>query len=74
MYVHVRAVPGAKKERVTKESDTEFYIEVREKAERNMANRRIMELLGVAFGVKTNQVKMVTGHRSPSKMFSIEKT
>lgn len=72
MYVHVRAVPGAKKERITKESDTEFYIEVREKAERNMANRRIIELLGVAFGVKVNQVKMLTGHRSPSKMFSIE--
>ena len=72
MFVHVRAVPGAKKESVTKESDTEFYIEVREKAERNQANRRIMELLGVAFGVKTTQVRMLTGHRSPSKMFSID--
>ncbi len=72
MFVHVRAVPSAKKERVTKVSDTEFQIEVREKPEQNMANRRIIELLGIALGVKASQVKMLTGHRSTSKMFSID--
>ena len=71
MYVHVRVTPGAKKERVSQKNDTEFEIFVREKAERNMANRRIMELLGVAFQVPTTKVKMLTGHRSPSKIFDV---
>lgn len=72
MYVHVHAIPGAKKERVTKVADDEFHIAVREKAERNMANKRIIELLAESLGVSTGHIKMLTGHRSPSKMFSVE--
>lgn len=72
MYVHVRAIPGAKKERVTKVSPTEFQIQIREPAERNMANKRIIELLAYEFTTTPTQVKMLTGHRSSSKMFSID--
>jgi uncharacterized protein len=72
MYVHVRASPGAKKESVTKVSEAEFQIHVREPAERNMANRRIIELLAEHLNTKAEQVKMLTGHRSSSKMFSVE--
>lgn len=72
MYVRARVTPGAKKERVTKESDTEFYITVRERAERNMANTRVREILAESFGVPVGQVRLLAGHRSSSKMFSIE--
>lgn len=71
MYVHVRVVPGARRETVTKESDTEFYIAVKEPKERNLANTRVREILAHKFGVQIGQVRMITGHRSPSKMFSI---
>lgn len=73
MYIRVHAVPGAKKERVTKESDTVFYIAVKEPAEQNLANRRVCEILAREFHVSTAQVKMLTGHHSRSKMYSIEK-
>ena len=72
MYVHVRATPGAKKELVTKVSESEFHIAVRERAERNQANGRIMELLGMALHVPVSSIKMLTGHRSPSKIFTID--
>jgi uncharacterized protein YggU (UPF0235/DUF167 family) len=71
MYVHVHVIPNARKERVIKESDTEFHIEVKELAERNMANKRIREILAHELGVPLSQIKTLTGHRSPSKMFSI---
>ncbi len=71
MFVHVRVLPGARRERVTKNSETEFQIEVKEPKERNLANKRIREILAEEFGLDIGQVRMLTGHRSPSKIFSI---
>lgn len=65
-------MPGARREHVTKVDDTTFNISVREPAERNMANKRIREILARELGVPVNQVSMLTGHRSSSKMYSIE--
>lgn len=72
MYIKVHAIPSARKERVTKVSDTEFQIAVKEPAERNMANARIREIVARELGVPLGKVQMLTGHRSPSKIFSIE--
>ncbi len=72
MYIRVHAVPGARKERVVKDSSTEYTIHVKELAERNMANMRIREILAEAHGVSVNKIRMVTGHRSPTKMYTIE--
>lgn len=73
MYVRVHVVADAKRESVTKKSDTEFYITVQEPAERNMANKRIHILLAREFNIPQAQVKMLTGHRSSTKMYSVEK-
>lgn len=70
MRVHV--VPDAKKEKVTKESETVFQIMVKEPAERNLANKRVTALVAEQFGVAAGKVRMVTGHRSPTKMFDVE--
>lgn len=72
MFVRVHVVPDAKKEKVTKESDTVFQIMVKEPAERNLANGRVRQLLAEAFGVAVGKVQIVTGHRSPTKMFDVE--
>lgn len=72
MYIRVHAMPGMRKESVTKVDDATFNITVKEPAERNLANRRIRELLAREFKVPVAQVTMLTGHRSSSKMYSIE--
>lgn len=72
MYVKVDAVPGAKKEKVVKLDSNKFRIEVKEPAQRNMANKRIQQILAKEFGVIVTHVSMLTGHRSSSKMYSIE--
>jgi len=72
MYIRVRVTPGAKKEQVTKVNDTEFEMRVREPAERNLANKRVGKLIAEACGVSEKQVKLISGHRSPTKVFDVE--
>lgn len=72
MYVKVHATPDAKKEKMERESDTVFSIAVKEPAERNLANERIRQLLCGEFGLEKGKVRMISGHRSQSKIFSVE--
>ncbi|MBX2866942.1 DUF167 domain-containing protein [Candidatus Kaiserbacteria bacterium] len=72
MYIRVTVIPSAKKEKVTKLSDTRFEMQVKEPAERNLANRRVRTLLADTLGMPEGKVQMVTGHRSPIKMFDID--
>lgn len=72
MYIRVHAVPSAKKEKIIRDSATTFTIAVKEPAERNCANKRIREIVAMECGVSPQQVTMLTGHRSCSKMYSVE--
>lgn len=70
-YIKVRVMPGAKKESVTKVNEDTLKIDVREKPERNLANRRIVEIVAKEYGVGTNRVQIINGHTSRSKIISI---
>ena len=72
MYIRVNATPGAKKETVTKTSPDRYTISVREPAERNLANGRIREVLAKELGVPPAKIKIISGHRSPHKIFAIQ--
>ena len=71
MYIRIRVKAGARKEAVTKVSDTEFYMTVREPAERNLANGRIRELLAAEVGIRVEDIRIVSGHHSPTKILSL---
>jgi len=71
MFVKVTVTPGAKKEKLEKISDTHFEIAVREPAQRNLANRRVVSIIAGQFKVVPAQVRIVSGHRSHSKILSI---
>lgn len=70
MYIHIRIKTKQKTESITKLSDTKFEVSVKEEAKQNHANTRMIELVKEYF--KTNKVKIVSGHHSPSKLLSIE--
>ena len=72
MYIKVRVLAGAKKEQFIQESKDHFKISVREKAERNMANRRVLEIIANYFHLPKNKVRIVSGHHSPGKILSID--
>lgn len=74
MYVRVNAYPESRKERfvAVKGKDHTFDAFVKEPAERNMANVRIRLLLAENYNVPLGKVRMITGHHSPTKIFTID--
>lgn len=72
MYIRVRVVAGVKKEKFAQTSDDHFEIWTKEKAERNMANKRVLALIAQHFAVPVGKVKIVNGHHHPTKLLSVE--
>ncbi|MEK9167886.1 MAG: DUF167 domain-containing protein [Patescibacteria group bacterium] len=72
MYIWIKVTPGAKKELFEQKSEDHFVANVREKAERNMANMRVRELVAAHFGVPVGKARIISGHTSPSKILSVD--
>lgn len=72
MYIHVKVSAGARKESFKQKSEDHFEISVKEKAEKNMANGRVLELVALHFKVAKNKVRIINGHRHPSKLLIVE--
>lgn len=71
MYIKVRVSAGAKKELFAKVSDDSFLVSVKELAEQNLANRRVLGLVALHFGINPKQIRIISGHHSPGKILSI---
>jgi uncharacterized protein (TIGR00251 family) len=72
MYVRVQVRPGAKRESLIETEGKTLTIAVKEPAERGLANARVREVLAEHFGVPLGKVRMISGHRSPRKIFDID--
>lgn len=72
MYISVRVVAGAKEERVEALPKGRLKIWVKAPAERNLANKRVHELVALHLQVPRAKVRLISGHTSPSKMFSVD--
>ena len=70
MYIKIRITAGAKKESVVAEAADHFKVSVRQKAERNMANTRVLEIFRERFPGKS--VRLISGHHSPSKILTVD--
>ena len=69
MYIKVRVVTDAPKEVIQKNEDGIIEMYIREPAERNLANKRVLEIIR---GMYSGQaVRMIKGHHSPSKMILV---
>ncbi len=73
MYIKVKVTPGSKKETFEKISDEKFEISVKELAKMNLANRRVIELVARDFGILPVKVRIISGHRSPNKVLSVDR-
>ncbi len=69
-YLHVRVVTNAKRETVTIRNET-FYITVKEKAERGLANRRVRELVAQELKCMPNMLRLIKGAQTPSKTYQL---
>ena len=72
IYIYVKVLAGAKKESLKQKSKDHFEVSVREKAEHNLANKRVLELLASYFKLPVSKVRIINGHRHPSKLIVIE--
>lgn len=71
MFLKVFVTPAVRREKV-EEKELMLCISVREPAARNRANIRVRELVAERFGVSITSVRIYSGHRSRSKILSIE--
>ena len=70
MYIKVKIKADAKKELTERVSSDHFEISVKEKAENNRANERLLEIMRSEF--PNSIIRIISGHHSPSKILSIE--
>ncbi len=71
MYLHVHVTAGAKRESILEEKG-KLLVSVREPAERGLANARVQELVAAHYHVGVKAARMLSGHQSPHKLFSIQ--
>ncbi len=70
MYIKVKITPHSKQEVITKVNDDLYHISVKEKAEMNRANERLLEIMREMYPHRS--VRIISGHHSPSKIISID--
>jgi uncharacterized protein (TIGR00251 family) len=72
MYIKVKVVTKAKKEKVEEVAVDHLEIWVKEPAENNRANERILEIIRAKY--PRRMVRIVSGHHSPSKIMSVDES
>ena len=70
-FIRVRVFPLAKKESLKKLAPDEYQILVREPAQHNMANKRVLQLLAYELGVEPRKLRLITGAHSPIKRIEV---
>lgn len=66
--INLKVITRAKKEEVQKLSEDTYRIKVSSPPEKGKANKRIIELLSKEFGVKKQDIKIVSGESSNRKI------
>ncbi|MFH1200895.1 MAG: DUF167 domain-containing protein [bacterium] len=72
MYIHIKVSAGSNKESFVQKSEDHFEISVKEKAEKNLANARVLGLVAEHFKVPKSKVRIINGHRHPSKLLVVD--
>lgn len=72
MYIKIRVTAGAKEEKFVQKTKDHFTVSVREVAERNLANGRVLELMARHFKLPKGKVRIISGHHSPSKILNVD--
>lgn len=70
MYLKIHVTTDAKKETIEKLGDDRYDISVREPAEDNRANERILEIIRHMY--TRMRVRIVNGHHASAKIISLE--
>jgi len=72
MIIKAKITPNSKEEKIEKISENEYKIKVKEPAEDNKANTRLINILAKEFGVNYKSIS-IKNPASRDKMIEIEK-
>ena len=72
MYIKVHVGTNCKEEKIEKKAEDFFIIHVKEKPERGLANKRVVEILRKHFGPQAKAIRIINGTNSPSKLVSVD--
>jgi len=68
-YVKVKVHAGEKKNRLERKAPDSFEVWVKAPAEQGRANEAVRTLLAQELGIEQNQLSLIKGATSPSKIF-----
>jgi uncharacterized protein YggU (UPF0235/DUF167 family) len=71
MYLKVTVAADSKKEKVEFIKEGQYKISVKEPAENNLANKRVLEIIKSLPEAEDKVVRLVSGHQKPAKKFEI---
>jgi uncharacterized protein YggU (UPF0235/DUF167 family) len=72
MYIKVIVKAGTRKESIQQTRADHFEIAIKEKAERNMANKKVVELIATYLNIPIKKVRIVNGHLHSHKLLVID--
>ena len=73
MLITVKVFPGSKKEMIFKKTEKSFEVKTKAKPIMGEANRSVIKILSSYFGTSTDNIKLIRGFKSRSKVFEILK-
>ncbi len=71
MYIKITALTGQKQEFLKEGENGRFVVSVKEKAEQNQANNKIIILVAEYLKIDPKKIRFISGHHKPSKILSI---
>ncbi len=71
MIIHVKVRPGSKEEKIERVSESEFIVNIKERAEKGKANESLVRLLAKEFGVSSKDV-LIKNPSSRKKVIEIK--
>jgi uncharacterized protein (TIGR00251 family) len=70
-FVKVKVKASSARESIFVERTNQLHIAVKEPADGNLANERVIALVAAHFQVEKKQVRIISGHHRPQKMLRI---
>lgn len=71
MFIHVKIIPGSRKDEVVCKNNASYIVSVQEEAKENKANCAMLLLMADFLKVPVSTIRIITGHHAPSKMLEV---
>jgi len=72
MLIKVKVFPNSKREGIIKKSEDSFGIKIKEKPEKGLANREVMNVLSSYFKIPLSKIRLIKGFKQRNKIFEIK--